>query len=209
MRHVGQVLLFVAVSGLSLNLSLPLPAAAEPLLLAQDDSAAALVERVRARSQKMNEYRALLRNPDPTIRLAALDEMTKSNDPAVRELAFEAGFATADSAMRALALKAKLAQTANLMLEFKDADNLDKATKKWIAGKGGRMAIKVVSVEERSGQLNVRWANHKGSGQVSGTVVNFSVYTCKATFQLAEEPELQGEFVCRGTQLMPTRVRLM
>lgn len=74
-------------------------------VFAQQADPAKLIEEARARAKKIDEIKAVLNDPDQTVRLAAFEAMVGSGDPLMRDLAIQAGFAASDSTMRALAFK--------------------------------------------------------------------------------------------------------
>ena len=55
-------------------------------------SAEELLKEINERKERINQFRALLNDPDQSTRLAALDVMLKSDDLAMKEVAYGIGF---------------------------------------------------------------------------------------------------------------------
>jgi len=141
-----------------------------PVVIAQTTTAPS-ADRIRAQSQRMREYRALLADPDSNVRLAALDEMLKSSEPALRELAFEAGFASADQNMRALALRARIISMKSFVLELQNVAKLaDEERRRVIAHFGPNPTFTITKVDEQTGNIEVQQC----PGRVAGQEFSFS-----------------------------------
>ena len=202
--------------GLSQNILANEPAvtydSASPRLIAQAPDVASLHERVQTRSDKIKEYRALLNNPDQTIRLAALDEMTRSPDPTMREIAFEAGFNSADMAMQAIALHAKLRLTETLTVELTKPVSDAKSVQGFVSKYGYQYTMTFSDFKDENGSFKVQWVNFKGAGQVSGAnlswKVAYSVYYMTAEFRLEDGATLKGNISWGGSEQMPAVIRL-
>jgi hypothetical protein len=128
---------------------------AEPFLIAQAATSPS-VEKIRAQSQRMKEYRALLADPDSNVRLAALDEMLKSGDAALRELAFEAGFASADQNMRALTLRDRIFSMKTFVLDLQNTAKLaEEAWQKLSSHFRPGLTFHVDKVDAQTGNLEL------------------------------------------------------
>src|SRR6267143_3880695 len=123
---------------------------ATSIVIAQATTAPS-ADKIRAQSQRMREYRALLGDPDSNVRLAALDEMLKSSEPAMRELAFEAGFASADQNMRALTLRARILSMKSFILELQNVDKLeDEAWRRTINHFGASPSFTITKIDAQT-----------------------------------------------------------
>lgn len=184
------------------------PNATEPLWLAEAADVASLRERVQARSDKIKQYRALLNDPDQTIRLAALDEMTRSADPTMREIAFEAGFNSADMAMQAIALHAKLRLTDTLTVQLTEPISDDKSVQRFVNKRGTQYVLTLSDFKDENGSFTVQWGSQKGAGQVSGANMSWEVYYMTAEFKLEDGAILKGNISWSGSEQMPALIRL-
>jgi hypothetical protein len=146
---------------------------ATPVMIAQTTTAPS-ADKIRAQSQRMKEYRALLADPDSNVRLAALDEMLKSSEPALRELAFEAGFASADQNMRALTLRARIFSMKSFILEPQNVAKMaDEEWKRLLQKIGAKpvFTFTISKVDPQTGNIDLE---HCPGGRVAGQEFAFS-----------------------------------
>jgi len=161
-------------------------------------SAEALKQQIQERSGKIQEFRALLNDPDQTVRLAALDVMLKSDDIAMRELAYGMGFNSADEAMRAVALKNKFADQKIISIKIADVSSPSDSQKKALDAWGGTYSFDIKSFDEKTGQFATSGNYRKGTGQLNGTRIEFSQPYCNGAFTLGDGAVLTGELGCTG-----------
>jgi hypothetical protein len=161
-------------------------------------TAEALKQQIQERSGKIQEFRALLNDPDQTVRLAALDVMLKSDDIAMRELAYGMGFNSADEAMRAVCLKNKFADQKMISVKIADIASPSDSQKKALDAWGGIYTFNVKTFDEKTGQFTTTGSYRKGDGQLNGTRMEFSQNYCNGTFQLGDGAVLAGELGCTG-----------
>jgi hypothetical protein len=161
-------------------------------------TADALKQQIQERSGNIQEFRALLNDPDQTVRLAALDVMLKSDDIAMRELAYGMGFNSADEAMRAVALKNKFADQKIISIKIADVSSPSDSQKKALDSWGGTYSFDVKSFDEKTGQFTTVGNYRKGTGQLNGTRIEFSHPYCNGAFTLADGAVLTGELGCTG-----------
>lgn len=161
-------------------------------------SAEELKQQIHERSGKIKEFRALLNDPDQTVRLAALDVMLKSDDIAMRELAYGMGFNSADEAMRAVSLNNKFADQQMISVKMSEIASPSDTQKKALDAWGGIYTFDVKSFDEKTGQFMTSGSYRKGTGQVNGTRMEFSQPYCSGTFQLGDGAVLEGELGCTG-----------
>jgi hypothetical protein len=167
------------------------------IVIAQATSAPS-ADKIRAQSQRMREYRALLADPDSNVRLAALDEMLKSGEPALRELAFEAGFASADQNMRALALRARIMSMKSFILELKNVEKLDdERWRKVVSYFGGpALSFTITKVDAQTGNIDLYQCPN---GRVAGQEFSFSCGPRAVRLRLADGAVMSGFLSYRET----------
>jgi len=163
-----------------------------------ESAAEALKRQIQERSGNMKEFRALLNDPDQTVRLAALDVMLKSDDVAMRELAFGVCFSSADEAMRAVCLKNKFADQKMISIKISDISSPSDTQKKALQDWGGIYTFTMKSFDEKTGQFVTKGQYVNGTGQLNGTRIEFAQAYCNGTFELSDGAVLKGELGCRG-----------
>ncbi len=164
-----------------------------------ESAAEALKRQIQERSGNMKEFRALLNDPDQTVRLAALDVMLKSDDVAMRELAFGVCFSSADEAMRAVCLKNKFADQKMISIKISDISSPSDTQKKALQDWGGIYTFTIKSFDEKTGQFVTKGQYVNGTGQLNGTRIEFAQAYCNGTFELSDGAVLKGELGCRGS----------
>lgn len=162
-------------------------------------TAEALKQQIQERSGKIKEFRAMLNDPDQTVRLAALDVMLKSDDIAMRELAYGVGFNSADETMRAICLSNKFADQKLISVKIADISNPSDSQKKALDEWGGIYTFDVSSYDEKTGQFKTSGSYRKGTGQINGTRMDVSQSYCNGTFKLGDGAVLEGELGCKGS----------
>ncbi|MCB1800124.1 MAG: hypothetical protein KDI82_00405 [Gammaproteobacteria bacterium] len=185
-------------------------AASLPTAALADDSAEALLQKIQARADKIKEFRALLNNPDQTVRLAALDVMLKSSDVAMRELAYGVCFNSADQAMRGVCLINKMADLQTVAIRIDDIGDPTDSQKKALLEWGDNYVFTIENVDEKTGRFETKGSYRNGAGQIAGTGIEFAQNYCSGSFVLADGAELVGELGCRGgwAGTFPGRIRL-
>ena len=161
-------------------------------------TAEALKQQIQERSGKIKEFRALLNDPDQTVRLASRDVMLKSDDIAMRELAYGMGFNSADEAMRAVCLKNKFADQKIISVKISEISSPSDSQKKALDAWGGVYTFDVKSFDEKTGQFTTAGSYRKGAGQLNGTRMEFSQNYCNGAFTLGDGAVLTGELGCIG-----------
>jgi hypothetical protein len=175
-----------------------------PIVIAQSAGATS-VDKIRAQSQRMKEYRALLADPDADVRLAALDEMLRSGDAALRELAFEAGFASADQNMRALALRERVLSMKSFALELQNTGKLpDEAWQKASAGHRSALTFSVKKVEAQTGNMDITCSMWLCSGRVAGQELSFSTGQLIVRLRLIDGGVMSGTYSLNGRTIAAT-----
>ena len=183
-------------------------AVATPAAFAQ--TAAELKAKIQARSQNLAEFRALLNDPDQTVRLAALDSMLKSDDIAMREMAYGSCFNSADAAMRGICVKNKMSEMQTIVIEIDDFDGATEKEQKTIDNWGGSYTFAIKEFDESTGQMQTQGSYKGGTGHVTGTGFDFAQPYCSGKFELVDDGYLEGELRCTGSWggRYPGRIRL-
>ncbi len=191
-----------------LLLALSLAVLAVPPANAQ--SAADLKQQIQDRSHNLAEFRALLNDPDQTVRLAALDSMLKSDDIAMRELAYSSCMSSADAAMRGLCVKNKIGEMQTISIEIADIEEPTEIEKKSIAGWGGVYSFALKEFDEKTGQFKTAGSYKNGTGHVTGSGLDFVQPYCTGLFELLDSGYLEGELRCTNSWAgrYPGRIRL-
>lgn len=135
--------------------------------------------KIRAQAGKIKEMKALLSDPDQTVRLSALGAMLKSDSASMREIAYEYAFSSPDYAMRALGLRERIRNMKIIIVELGDQE--------------GRFTIEIHEFKDNTGQLDII----NGKGQVGGLEFTFETNVCVGRFQLEDGAILKGSVVCR------------
>lgn len=176
-----------------------------------ETSAEALKQKIQQRSQNIKEFRALLNDPDQTVRLAALDTMLKSDDIAMRELAYGICFNSADQAMRVVCLKNRFSDLQTLAIKIGEIDDPTDQQAKALAAWGGVYNCAIKDYDEKTGRFSCGGSSYyQGDGQITGTTVVLSARYCNVSMKLDEDGVLEGELGCNGnwSGTYPGRVRL-
>lgn len=169
-----------------------------------------LIAQINERKARMDQFRALLNDPDQHTRLAALDVMLKSSDTALKEIAYGIGFASADDAMRALALKGKFRDLQALPLRFDLPKEASDRQAKTHLGWSGAYRFLLSDFDEITGQFTVVTEESNGAqpGHVSGIGMEFNSVNCRGQFELGDSATLIGELACKSIGTFPASIRL-
>lgn len=155
---------------------------------------------VRRQAAQLAEFRALLSDPDPNVRLLMMREAIANGDPTQRDLAIQAGLASNETEMLNAALRGVLADTHQIILEFLDKDG------KPVVDHGlSILRLTVDSFESDNGHIAGRLTcnDSKWSGQLQGAVISFSSesYYCSGTLSWsADTGDFRGRLNINGGQ---------
>lgn len=140
------------------------PAASGPVSAGIDASS------IRQRAAKAAEFRALLADPDPTVRLLTIQDAIAGADPVQRQMAIEAGLASNESSLLDAALRGVLADTTTIIIQFVGKDG-QPAT-----GNVANIRLNVAKFDPTNGRLtgNGLCGNSDWMGQFQGTTFSFS-----------------------------------
>ena len=144
---------------------------------------------IRQRAAKAAEFRALLADPDPTVRLLTIQDAIAGGDPAQRQMAIEAGLASNESSLLDAALRGVLADTTTVIIEYAGKDGQPST------GPVPSMRLVISKFDPVTGRFNGPGLCDGGemSGQFQGTTFTFSSGggTCRGSLVWSAE---NGEF---------------
>ena len=161
-------------------------------------------EYIRGRAQRLKDMRALLNDPDSTIRLATLNEMLKSEDPALRQLGMEAGFASADQSMRALAIRLRFRPPADFVLEIAPVEGATKQEIDSLAKFGAHRHVRVKTFDDANGQMDLEGGHRGDTARLSGTLLTINFSRCQGNLRLGDGGILTGLLSCGGARASAT-----
>lgn len=141
----------------------------------------------------MNQYREILRNPDPDIRHSAFMKLAVVEDPLVRQMAYDEAFSAADATMRMLALRYSLFDRANIVVSFPGSD---------LPPRSYRLLERNFSNGEFLAQSGAR-----SPGRVQGLQVVMEYNQCILELVLNDDDILAGEQKCPDEKL-PIEINL-
>ena len=172
-----------------------LPAQAQQTAKVQPDAARPAapldVAAIKRNAVQLAEFRRLLADPDPDVRLTTLEEAIRSGNASQREIAIEAGFASNESSMLDAALRGVLSNIQEIVIQIVDGDG--KPIDKGLA----LYRLSVDRFDADTGQLAGTMAclnqGEKWRGQLQGIVMSFTAASnnCSGTLTWVAD---QGAF---------------
>lgn len=176
-------------------------------LAAQKIDIEAIKSTAKSDASEFSELRALMRDDDPNVRLAAFDALVAHGDPSLYEIAVSMGIADIDEIVRARALWEMLSRTRTLaILVDPGSEVTSQEDQKKLADKyQGRMSLQVATAIKQENCINLYYerencaAGHNLS--INGTRVSFvySNQSLDGTLKLDSDGTLRGTF--RDTRL--------
>lgn len=184
----------MVLAGLLATLWLTAPAEAQMI------DTDAIRRQAEEKSGEFAELRALLRDEDVNLRLAAFDAMVAHGDPSLYEIAVSTAIADIDEVIRARALWEVLSRMRTLNIDVDPEDTLKGDAAETVEGFWqGRMNFSVGNTVREANCINLYYdrpeciAQHSLS--VNGTRVGFSY----ASQQLDGVMRLESDGILRGT----------
>lgn len=146
---------------------------------------------IRRQAAQLAEFKALLADPDPIVRLLTMRETIRAGDAMQRQMAIEIGLASNESAMVEMALRGLLANIQQILIEFVDVEG-----KPTLEGGTASLRLTITQFSAETGRLEGTIAcpnEPKWSGQIQGTVISFNMANnwCSGTLTWAGE---SGDF---------------
>jgi hypothetical protein len=169
-----------------------------------------IVLQAKKRAAAIEEYKALLSTPDPTIRLAGLDALLSSDDPVARQVAYDIGFNSIEAAMQSVALRHKLGDLSAITFNLEpQSNNSSEEEREWVDEMAGVLPTRVVEYNATTGAIIL---DPKGKTHTSGQVDNLRLSTqggyCQFNLELKEGGSLSGGLLCgnRGNYKVSTNL---
>ncbi len=147
---------------------------------------------IRRQAAQMTEFRALLSDPDSTVRLLTMREAIRAGDATQRHLAIEAGLASNESSMIEQALRGIMVNIRQIVIELVDADGKP-LTK---SGQYANITMPIDQFNPETGQMEgAGVCGRKWSGQLQGVVLSFNTadHFCSGSLSwVAETGDFRG-----------------
>ncbi|WP_217877414.1 hypothetical protein [Pseudoalteromonas shioyasakiensis] len=171
------------------------------LLLSTSTLATPSIEQIKKRAAEINELKALIQSPDPSLRLAAIDAMQNSEDLAMREIAFAAGINASDESVVAVTIRNRISEIDNFAVLLTKPEGNDEAMKTY-NNYGSKVMFRIRSYDKAKGTF-VNDTHYDGSDKtstISGLNLFLESSRCQGDFKLAEDLSYKGAITCSGAQ---------
>ncbi len=177
-------------------------------LVLSTTSQAASIEEIKKRAAEINEFKALVNDADPALRLAAIDSMQNSSDLAAKEMAFSAGFNAADESVVALTIRNRFSEIDNFVVKLTAPEGEGKPQEVF-AWAGGQVMFNILSYDKDKGTFSNRThlANSKNQSTISGLNLHLASNYCQGSFRLADDLVYRGNMTCDKAQF-PAEIQL-
>lgn len=135
----------------------------------------------------LQQYREIMRDPDPNVRLSAFTQLAVVDDPVIRQMAYDEAFGSTDSMLRAMALRYSFFDRAQFTMRFPSSTDQP-------------ITVSIESRDHSTGDFRHRvGVGAPNIGRVQGFAVEMLLDRCDYAFLLNDEDMLVGESNCRGT----------
>jgi hypothetical protein len=160
-------------------------------------SAAEVLRSIQQSSGDVEQLRAGLRSPDPSVRVSTFAAMINSNNPALYTVAINEGHVSSDAALRDLAARAAFRELSAFIVEpGADLPPESQATLVTFSETRGLHA-KIEKYDWGTGQFVVT----VGQGQISGSRLTFKTAWCQGSLAAVEGSwTYEGLVVCALNQ---------
>lgn len=158
------------------------------------DSMEQILEKARAEAAEIEKMKKVLNEePDPNVRLAAFNLMTKQGNGTMYEVAVDAGLASADRLLQAAAFKAAIMALDRLHLTLQvdesASDAIQKNSRDYLDRKGDQYIIPLNNKDMVAGTFkSAGW-----SGEVTGTQFSFVYGRQRGTLSLIDDDAVRGK----------------
>ena len=173
---------------------------------------------VDARTADLDRFAAVLSDPDPNRRIAAIEFMIASDDPVLKRLAKRTGLFSPDSAVRATTLKAIFDSLPTLEFRIGPPKELTDDFRTSFERVGDTIAkdgtgFLLHKIDKYDKKVECYFAERQCFSRLSGETVSFNLINYAgrrrwAGFQLNREGVLAGEAIL-GKQTVEVRVPLV
>lgn len=168
------------------------------LVTSNNVAAQSAVETIKARAAEINELKALLANPDPSIRIAAIDIMQNSEDIAMREMGFSAGINSSDEAVLAITIRNKFKEIKNFNIEMTPEGKVSEDGQKEVASIGGILGVTIREYDPALATFSnlTNYGSNSHTSSITGTIIQFNSRYCKGALTLDDELFFSGKVSC-------------
>lgn len=159
------------------------------------ESPAEVLKNIPHNSNDIEQLRAGLSSPDPSVRVATFSAMMQSNNPSLTTIAINEGHASSDATLRDLASRAAFGQLAGFNIEPKGVvpPEMEKA---FLYFSTFGLRVKMRDYDSARGIFTVFGG---GEGQISGSRLTFRAGFCLASLASVEGTwTYQGRVVCQN-----------
>jgi hypothetical protein len=160
--------------------------------MCQTSKDADLVERIRAKAKRIEEFKALMNNPDANIRIGTIEALIEGDDQILRDIAIETGFASNDVIVRAAALRALFFTLDTIPVAIATPGKDGKEGKEYI------VSLRFKNIDRAKGSFVMAGAGYTSTGQVSGTTVTMTWGNCSFVLQPKDGFTISGPSDCQG-----------
>ncbi len=164
--------------------------------LAQAPRAQTPAEVLRAAQQSsgdVEQLRAALRSPDPSVRASTFAAMIDSNNPVLVSTAINDAHASTDATLRDMAARAAFRETSNVVMELSASASPEMRDRYMKSAAQGGPTLRIDKYDWRTGMVDV-W---NGKAQISGSAFTFNAVYCRGTLNATEGTwEYEGVVTC-------------
>jgi len=159
-------------------------------------SPAEVLRNIPHTSNDIEQLRAGLSSPDPSVRVATFSAMMQSNNPALTATAINEGHVSADATLRDLAARAALGQLAGFIIE-PASDIAPEMQKSFLYfSMSGALRVKLMGYDAARGVFTIAGG---GEGEISGSRLALRDAFCQGDLASVEGTwTYQGRVVCRN-----------
>lgn len=168
---------------------------------AQDQSStmqspAEVLRNIPHTSNDIEQIRAGLSSPDPSVRVATFSAMMQSNNPSLTATAINEGHVSADATLRDLAARAAFGQLAGFIIE-PAGDIAPEMQKSFVYfSMPAALRVKLQGYDSARGIFTISGG---GEGQISGSRLTFRDAFCQGSLSSVEGTwTYQGHVICRN-----------
>lgn len=157
------------------------------------ESPAEVLKNIPHNSNDIEQLRAGLSSPDPSVRVATFSAMMQSNNPSLTTIAINEGHASSDATLRDLAARAAFGQTAGFLIE--PIGEVPPELQKTMQVLSRAVSIKIQGYDPARGMFTI---SGSGEGEISGARLTFRSWGCQGNLVSVEGTwTYQGRVLCK------------